>query len=64
MTVYVLWLFLTMQWIGLHCVIVVSPDHTHLLLADAEACFLKVGLSITNGIVSLKIYDNRDDFNF
>ena len=26
-TVYVLWLFLTMPWIGLQCVIVVFPDH-------------------------------------
>ena len=24
----------------------------------------ELGLSITNGIVSSKIYDNRDDFNF
>ena len=30
-TVSVLWLFLTMLWVGLHCVIVVFPDHTHLL---------------------------------
>ena len=28
-TVYVLWLFLMMPWVGLHCVIVVFPDHTH-----------------------------------
>ena len=25
----VLWLFLTVSWIGLKCVIVVLPDHTH-----------------------------------
>ena len=30
-TVNVLWLFLTMPWVGLLCVIVVFPDHTHLL---------------------------------
>ena len=30
-TVNVLWLFLTMQWVGLQCVIVVIPDHTQLL---------------------------------
>ena len=30
--VNVLWLFLTLQWVGLQCVIVVFPDHTHLLL--------------------------------
>ena len=31
-TVNVLWLFLTVPWVGLQCVIVVFPDHTHLLL--------------------------------
>ena len=30
-TVDVLWLFLMMSWVGLHCVIVVFPDHTRLL---------------------------------
>ena len=30
-TVNVLWLFLMVQWVGLQCVIVVFPDHTHLL---------------------------------
>ena len=30
-TVYVLWLFLTVPWVGLQCVIVVFPDHTYLL---------------------------------
>ena len=32
--------------------------------SDTEAPFLDLNLSITNGIVSSKIYDNRDDFNF
>ena len=27
----VLWLFITVPWVGLQCVIVVFPDHTHLL---------------------------------
>ena len=31
---------------------------------DTEAPFLDLNLSITNGIVSLKIYDKGDDFNF
>ena len=31
---------------------------------DIEAPFLDLNLSITNGIVSSKIYDKRDDFNF
>ena len=29
----VLWLFPTMPWVGLQCVSVVFPDHTHLLCA-------------------------------
>ena len=32
--------------------------------SDTEAPILDVNLSITNGIVSSKIYDIRDDFNF
>ena len=31
-TVNVLWIFLTVAWIGLKCVTVVIPEHTHLLL--------------------------------
>ena len=34
-TVSVLWLFLKVPWVGLQCVIVVFPDHTHLLLSVA-----------------------------
>ena len=30
-TVNVLWLFLTVRWVGLQRVIVVFPDHTHFL---------------------------------
>ena len=30
----VLWLFLTVPWVGLQCVIVVFPDHTQLLFAN------------------------------
>ena len=32
--------------------------------SDTEAPILDLNLSITNGIVSPKIYDKRDDFNF
>ena len=32
--------------------------------SDTEAPFLDLNLPITNGIVSSKIYDKRDDFNF
>ena len=35
-TINVLWLFLAMPWVGLQCVIVVFPDHTHLLFAIAR----------------------------
>ena len=30
-TINVLWLFLTEQWVGLQYMIVVFPDHTHFL---------------------------------
>ena len=32
--------------------------------SDTEASFLDLNLSITNGIVSSKMYDKRDDFDF
>ena len=32
--------------------------------SDTEAPYLDLNLSITNGMVSSKIYDKRDDFNF
>ena len=32
--------------------------------SDTEATFLDLELSITNGIVSSKIYDKPDDLNF
>ena len=31
---------------------------------DTEAPFMALGLSITNGIVSFKIYGEPDDFNY
>ena len=34
MTVSVLWLILTVAWVGLQCVFVVFPDHTHLLYCN------------------------------
>ena len=42
-TVNVLWLFLTVPWIGLGCVIVVIPDHTHLLFGN---CMLNLPILI------------------
>ena len=32
--------------------------------SDTEAPIVDLNLSVTNGIISSKIYDNRDDFNF
>ena len=32
--------------------------------SDTEAAFLDLHLSISNNIVSTKIYDKRDDFEF
>ena len=32
--------------------------------SDTEAPFLDLNLPISNGIVSTKIYDKRDDFDF
>ena len=48
-------LFLTVPRGCLQFVIVVFPDHTHLLFLH---------LSISNDIVSTKIYDKHDDFDF
>ena len=45
-TINVLWLFLTLPWVGLQCVIVVLPGHTHLLF------YLFAGLRSAVGDVS------------
>ena len=45
----------------------IYPTHRQLNKAnssDTEASFLDLNLSITNGIVSSKIYDKLYDFNF
>ena len=48
--------------------IVVIPDHSPLLyfvcLKHTEPAFLDLHLSISNDIVSTKIYDKCDDFDF
>ena len=38
-TVNILWLFLTVPWVGLECVIVVFSDHTHLLYVERLIAF-------------------------
>ena len=52
-TINVLWLFLMVPWVGLQCVIVVFPDHTHLLF---DACCIhdwcsQPGLSKVKGYI-------------
>ena len=39
-TINVLWLFLTVPWVGLQCVVVVVPDHTHLLFDGLGASLI------------------------
>ena len=41
MIITVLWLFLTVRgtWVGLQCVIVVFPDHTHLFFYHRNAMY-------------------------
>ena len=67
-TISVMWPFITMPGVGTQCVIVICPDHTELRLntnsSDTEAPLLDLNFSITNDLVSTKIYDKRDDFNF
>ena len=41
-----------------------SSDFNKANASDTEAAFLDLHLSISNGIVSTKIYDKRDDFDF
>ena len=55
-TVNVPWLFLIVSWVGLQCVIVVFPDHTHLLCMLFSWCsiiplniFQLKGMAIING---------------
>ena len=44
-TINVLWLFLTVQWVGLLCVIIVFSDHTHSLFHGRSVLItLNIGL--------------------
>ena len=42
----------------------IYPAELQLNSSDTEAPFLDLNLSISNGTVSTKIYDKRDDFDF
>ena len=57
MTVRVLWVLLTVPWVGLQRVIVVFPDHTHLLVYVSYN-HLHCIMGQTNGIVSICQYIN------
>ena len=58
-TVNVLRLFLTVTWVGLQCVIVVFPDHTHLFLANLPyQCHLELEFySFKGGIGVVSLID-------
>ena len=52
MTVSVLWIFLTVPWVGLQFVIVVFPDHTHCpFIIGRHKCILVYQLLVYGGIV-------------
>ena len=42
----------------------IHPSELQLNKANTEAPLLDLNLSISNDIVSIKIYDKRDDFDF
>ena len=42
----------------------IYPPELQLNKANTEAPFLDLHLSVSNGFVSSKIYDKRDDFDF
>ena len=44
--------------------VVISEHHLRYGCINIEAAFLDLHLSISNDIVSTKIYDKRDDFDF
>ena len=47
-SINVLWLFLTVPWVGLQYVVAVFPDHAHLLFKSSEWTIKKVNWSFVN----------------
>ena len=45
-TINILWIFLTVPWVGLQYVILVFPDRTHLLFAVVRGPFIIVNDSL------------------
>ena len=54
-TINVLRLFLTVPWVGLHCVIVVFPDHTHLLFDVKIQRFVLRGYRISFPVLAFNV---------
>ena len=49
-TVNALWLFLTVPWVGLQCVSVVFPEHTHLLFSLRTQNYIHKRIMIQNPV--------------
>ena len=50
-TINVLWPFIAVPWVGLRCLIIIFPDHTHLLFkmaSDAASGMIKVVFQVIN----------------
>ena len=54
----VLWLFLAVSLVGLQCVIVVFPDHTHLI----SNCCIKISYTTFRSILSALFHMQIDMF--
>ena len=61
-TINVLWLFPTVLWVGLQCVIVVFSDHTHLLFAHTLVKLLHNKLEFVN--LGLRIMHKKNKIIF
>ena len=59
----VLWLFLTVLCVGLQCVIMVFPDHTHLLFSYSSIILIKIqqksGIEVFRGGVIMRFIEHR-----
>ena len=53
-TVNVLWLFLAVPWVCLQYVIVIFPNHTHLLFILVKQCNTKTIFKYAKGIIHTK----------
>ena len=55
-TINDLWLFLAVPWVGLQYVIMVFPDHTHLLFNGAHQPFEKLDALLRDKLVIRRQY--------